>query len=106
MQGTDGEVSPVLVNIGCGPTWHPAWTNLDIRPPNGQVQAWDVSKGLPFGENKVDVCYASHVLEHLSRDQARALLHRITSYNVCYTKLLRRSDIPELSLQDRGRQGE
>jgi len=77
MQGTDGEVSPVLVNIGCGPTWHPAWTNLDIRPPNGQVQAWDVSKGLPFGENKVDVCYASHVLEHLSRDQARALLQEI-----------------------------
>jgi len=67
-------VNPVLVNIGCGSTWHPAWMNLDVRPPNGQVQAWDVSKGLPFGNNEVDACYASHLLEHLSRGQARALL--------------------------------
>jgi predicted SAM-dependent methyltransferase len=67
-------MAPVLVNIGCGATWHPAWTNLDVRPVSPQVQLWDVSHGLPFGSEQVDACYASHVLEHLTREQARALL--------------------------------
>src|SRR5689334_9681519 len=65
---------PVLVNIGCGGTWHPAWTNLDVRPLSSHVRSWDVSHGLPFGGEQVDACYASHVLEHLTREQARALL--------------------------------
>lgn len=64
----------MLVNIGCGSTWHPAWTNLDVRPHGPQVRAWDVGKGLPFGDGEVDVCYASHIFEHLTRDQAWALL--------------------------------
>jgi predicted SAM-dependent methyltransferase len=65
---------PSLVNIGCGATWHPAWTNLDVRPLSPQVRLWDASHGLPFESEQVDACYASHVLEHLTRDQARALL--------------------------------
>lgn len=67
-------VAPFLVNIGCGATWHPAWTNLDVRPVSPQVRSWDVSHGLPFGNEQVDGCYASHILEHLTREQARALL--------------------------------
>jgi len=45
-----------------------------MRPLGPQVQVWDVSQGLPFGSEQVDVCYASHLLEHLTRGQARALL--------------------------------
>lgn len=67
-------MQPSLVNIGCGSTWHPAWTNLDVRPVSSHVRAWDVCKGLPFDSEQVDACYASHVLEHLPRPQARALL--------------------------------
>ncbi|HKY70317.1 MAG TPA: methyltransferase domain-containing protein [Nitrospira sp.] len=67
-------MSSSLVNIGCGATWHPAWTNLDVRPVSAQVRAWDVSHGLPFANEQVDACYASHVLEHLTREQAHALL--------------------------------
>ncbi len=63
-----------LVNIGCGATWHPAWTNLDVCPLSSHVQAWDVEKGLPFESGQVDACYASHLLEHLTKDQARDLL--------------------------------
>ena len=65
---------PVLVNIGCGATWHPAWTNLDLRPVSPHVRPWNLSHGLPFEREQVDACYASHVLEHLTREQARALL--------------------------------
>ena len=64
----------VLVNIGCGSNWHPAWTNLDIRPASREVRQWDVGNGLPFKKAEVDACYASHVLEHFTRNQARALL--------------------------------
>jgi predicted SAM-dependent methyltransferase len=59
-------VPPCLVNIGCGATWHPAWTNLDVRPVSPEVRAWDISHGLPFKSEQVDACYASHVLEHLT----------------------------------------
>ncbi|SLM46409.1 SAM-dependent methyltransferase, type 11 [Nitrospira japonica] len=64
----------VLVNIGCGSTWHPAWINLDVRPSHGQVKRWDALLGLPFADAEVDACYSSHFLEHLSRTQARALM--------------------------------
>jgi predicted SAM-dependent methyltransferase len=67
-------VPPCLVNIGCGATWHPAWMNLDVRPLSPHVQSWDVSQGLPFGSEQVEACYASHVLEHFTREQARVLL--------------------------------
>jgi SAM-dependent methyltransferase len=45
-----------------------------VRPVNAQVRSWDINHGLPFGSEEVDACYASHVLEHLRRDQARFLL--------------------------------
>jgi len=70
-------VDGLLVNIGCGSTWHAAWVNLDMRPVNPQIRSWDVAKGLPFRGGEVQACYASHVLEHLSRPQARALLREV-----------------------------
>jgi predicted SAM-dependent methyltransferase len=64
----------VLVNIGCGSTWHPAWVNLDVRPMHQEIRRWDARKGLPFGSSEVDACYSSHFLEHLSRSQAQMLV--------------------------------
>lgn len=64
----------LLVNIGCGSTWHPAWVNLDVRPVSPGIRSWNVADGLPFADGQVQACYASHVLEHLSRHQARTLL--------------------------------
>ena len=74
MPGSDCDVNPVLVNMGCGATWHPDWINLDVRPVSPQVRRWDVQQGLPFEDGQVDACYASHVLEHLTREQADMLL--------------------------------
>lgn len=70
----------VLMNIGCGTVCHPDWINLDIHPSGSQVRRWDVKEGLPCGDEEVDVCYASHVVEHLSPADAEGLLrqcHRV-----------------------------
>jgi predicted SAM-dependent methyltransferase len=60
----------VLVNVGCGAVFHPAWTNLDLVPADPLVQRCDILGPLPFSDNNVDVCYSSHVLEHLRKDEA------------------------------------
>ena len=39
------------------------------------VQWMDITKGLPYTNGSVDVIYASHVLEHLYRDDALRLLN-------------------------------
>ena len=84
---------PSLVNIGCGATWHPAWINLDVRPVNPHIRSWDVSHGLPFEGEQIDACYASHLLEHLGREQAQALLVE------CF-RVLRRGGIVRLAVPD------
>lgn len=70
----------IRVNLGCGSVYHPDWVNLDSIPASALVRRWDIRKSLPFGAGQVDACYASHVLEHLSRSSAKDLLrecHRI-----------------------------
>lgn len=69
-----------LLNIGCGATFHPAWTNLDAMPLSPEVVPHDVRAGLPFPENQFEAVYASHVLEHLEPDAGLRLLrecHRV-----------------------------
>lgn len=95
----------ILVNLGCGPNVEPSrWTDIDgswnlriqtswwgrpfsdllagrsgYRWPS-HVKWMDITKGLPFADASVDAVYASHVLEHLYREDAIGLLsecHRI-----------------------------
>ena len=63
-----------LVNIGCGGVYHPDWLNLDKLPRSEHVQSYDIGRPLPFAEATVDVCYSSHVLEHLTPEQARSFV--------------------------------
>ncbi|MDP1946351.1 MAG: methyltransferase domain-containing protein [Nitrospirota bacterium] len=68
------------LNIGCGAVWQPDWINLDIQPSVPSVRQWDATQGLPCGDGEVDVCYASHVVEHLHPADAEGLLrqcHRV-----------------------------
>jgi methyltransferase family protein len=86
------------LNVGCGDTAPEGWVNID-----GSWQAWfashpvmaraaraltgravghwprgivcrDVRSGLGFDDESVSVIYSSHLIEHLSRAEARALL--------------------------------
>jgi predicted SAM-dependent methyltransferase len=71
---------PALINIGCGTVCHPDWINLDVHPSGSHIRRWDVKEGLPCGDGEVDVCYASHVIEHLHPTDAEGLLrqcHRV-----------------------------
>ncbi|MGI0492178.1 class I SAM-dependent methyltransferase [Alkalinema pantanalense CENA528] len=63
-----------LVNIGCGQTFHPDWVNLDLMPSAAEVRSFDIRRGLPFADRTCDVCYSSHVLEHLQPVQASFLI--------------------------------
>ena len=63
-----------LLNIGCGYITHPDWINLDIAPVSPIVKSFDLRRGLPAIEGSVDVCYNSHVLEHLSMGEAALLV--------------------------------
>lgn len=63
-----------MVNIGCGSVFHPDWINVDLASHSPEVIACDLTKGLPFPNESVDVCYSSHVLEHLNQDEANVFL--------------------------------
>lgn len=63
-----------LINIGCGFTHHPDWTNLDVSSSDPSVLLVDINKGLPFPSGTAAVCYSSHLLEHLDKNSARQLL--------------------------------
>jgi predicted SAM-dependent methyltransferase len=64
----------LLLNIGCGSTFHPDWINIDVAPFSPNVRPWNLQCGLPYGDNEVDVCYTSHVLEHLSQQDVKRLI--------------------------------
>lgn len=59
-----------LVNIGCGAHYHKDWINIDVYSDSEDVIEYDLTKGLPFETNSIDVCYSSHVLEHLRNEEA------------------------------------
>lgn len=63
-----------FLNVGCGSTSHPAWTNIDIAPQSPDIQRYDIRKKLPYLDNCFDACYSSHVLEHLTKEEAKNIV--------------------------------
>jgi predicted SAM-dependent methyltransferase len=59
-----------MINIGCGTTIHPDWVNLDVAPALPGVLKVNIIEGLPFSSEFANVCYSSHVLEHLNKAEA------------------------------------
>ena len=92
------DTAGVLLNIGSGPAVAPGWISIDGswqarftgRPMAARLVAWltgrqvghwpagirclDVRRGLPFVDSSASVVYSSHLIEHLFRDEAGALL--------------------------------
>lgn len=67
-------MSSSYLNIGCGSVFHLSWNNIDSHQNSSLIQIHDIRKGLPFSNGHLDACYSSHVLEHLTQEQAKALL--------------------------------
>ena len=93
---------PIRLNLGCGLQSPPGWINVDgswnarlakyplLRralsrfrllpsdkleiPWNSSIVIHDVRKRLPFSEASVAAVYASHVLEHLYREEGQRLI--------------------------------
>ena len=64
----------LLLNLGCGQRFHPAWINLDLTPMDTSIRGHDVIQPLPFDDAMFDALYHSHLLEHLPRDRALPFL--------------------------------
>jgi len=111
------------VNLGCGSTVAPGWINLDNSPGARLAQfpwlrwllwktkvlsdqhynvRWpknvivrDLRRKLPFDSASIDCVYTSHVLEHLTRADARNLLSDI--YRILKNGGLLRVVVPDLA---------
>ena len=81
------------LNIGCGKRFHKAWINLDVLPADTNVIHCDVTKGLPFKDDSMDMVYHSHVLEHLSQEKGKQLI------NECY-RVLKKGGILRVVVPD------
>ncbi len=63
-----------LLNVGCGRTWHPEWTNIDLISTDRAVLVADICEGLPFADQMFDAVYHSHLLEHLDVEHGQRLV--------------------------------
>jgi len=63
-----------MLNLACGRTYHPSWTNTDLFPVDPSVLQVDLLNSLPFPDQSFEVVYHSHVIEHLRRSAAERLM--------------------------------
>jgi predicted SAM-dependent methyltransferase len=83
-----------LLNIGCGETLHPDWENVDIVASMPGVHAHDVRSGLPYADDMFDACYCSHMLEHVTKEQAKVIVGE--TYRVLKKGGIARFVVPDL----------
>ena len=68
------------LNVGCGDTYHPEWTNVDMAARSPGVQACNLLKGFPYPDGHFQAVYHSHVLEHIPLDKVSNFIgecHRV-----------------------------
>jgi predicted SAM-dependent methyltransferase len=66
--------NPLLLNIGCGRTFHRDWLNLDLESSTPEVRRCDLRKGIPLPNSTCQAIYSSHVFEHLNWNSGLVLL--------------------------------
>ena len=58
------------LNLGCGFNFHKEWINVDMTSNSPYVISHNLLKKFPFHNNRFDVIYNSHVLEHFLKEKA------------------------------------
>ena len=81
------------LNLGCGNKFHPDWVNVDFVSTGEGVIAHNLLSGIPMPDNKFEVVYHSHVLEHFQRDDAFKFIQE------CY-RVLRPGGIIRIAIPD------
>jgi len=105
------------LNLGCGPQVVEGWINVDyalgarlatttvlgatVRALGLFNMRWDprihihdLTKPLPWADGTADVCYTSHTVEHMSRDEGRHLVSE--AYRVLRPGGVLRVVVPDL----------
>lgn len=62
------------LHIGCGRHHLEGWINIDIREIKGVDVVCDITQGLPFEEESVDLIFSEHVFEHFTLEEGQSLL--------------------------------
>ena len=60
-----------FLNLGCGSHYSQKaeWTNIDFVSTGKDVIGHNLLRGIPFEDNRFDLVYHSHVLEHFSKEE-------------------------------------
>lgn len=82
-----------FLNFGCGSVFHADWNNIDLLE-HKDVLKWDIRKDLPYPNNSFDFAYSSHVLEHMSLEDAAKLLGEI--FRIMKPGAILRTAVPDL----------
>jgi predicted SAM-dependent methyltransferase len=61
------------LHLGCGRNIRRGWANID-RGGTNEVIKWDLTWPLPVESGVTQFIYCEHFIEHINRDQARAML--------------------------------
>lgn len=78
------------------------WTNIDILPlrehipPQVKFKQWDLRRGIPYPDNSVDLIRMSHLIEHLTLEEAHRLCGEL--YRVLKPGGLARISTPDANL--------
>jgi predicted SAM-dependent methyltransferase len=64
----------LCVQIGCGPNALEGWVNLDAARGEQVDVVWDLRHGVPFPDESCTAIFGEHVIEHVPRESAEALL--------------------------------
>jgi len=68
---------PIKLNIGSGTDYKRGWINIDNNSDDNIEKLdlnWDLRYPLPFPDNSVDFIFNEHFVEHLTVEEARAIL--------------------------------
>ncbi len=83
-------VGATKLHLGAGFRQMDGWANLDLE---GDNIIWDLTRPLPMANGSADVAYTEHFIEHITREDAVALLTQVR-------KVLRPGGVIRISTPD------
>ena len=79
--------------IGVITNTHGVKGEIKVVPQTNDINRFDLLNDVFIGSEEEDNVISEYTVQAVRYQQKFVLLNRITSYNVCYTKLLRKHNI-------------